>query len=132
MHELMLREIVKRCRQREAEGDCPTEAAFSVEQLEDAVIELASRVETVLARSLSILDSEISGANDCLKLDLMPDARASADGWHNAATGIKIAVQKLTVFLPHPTPDQIEYLERMKALGVYDPATVIGGPKKST
>lgn len=41
MHELMLREVVKRCRQRESEGDRPTEPAFSVEQLEDAVNQLA-------------------------------------------------------------------------------------------
>lgn len=41
MHELMLKEVVRRCRQRIHEGDHPTAKSFSVEQLEDAVCELA-------------------------------------------------------------------------------------------
>lgn len=40
----MLIEIIERCRQRQAEGDRPTVKAFSVEQLEDAVIELADKL----------------------------------------------------------------------------------------
>lgn len=42
MHPMMLNAIVERCRQRQAQGDCPDEPAFSTEQLEDAVIELAA------------------------------------------------------------------------------------------
>lgn len=41
MHPRMLYEVVERCRQREREGDCPSNAPFSVEALESAVIELA-------------------------------------------------------------------------------------------
>lgn len=41
MHPLMLQKIVKSCRARIAEGDCPTTPAFTVEQLEEAVAELA-------------------------------------------------------------------------------------------
>ena len=47
MHKLMLDEVVKRCRQRQSEGDCPTVEPFTVEQLEDAVVELASMLEGV-------------------------------------------------------------------------------------
>ena len=42
MHKEMLREVVKRCKQRQREGDCPTVDAFSAETLEDAVIQLSS------------------------------------------------------------------------------------------
>ena len=48
MHEALLKEVVKRCRQRQAEGDCPTVPAFSVEWLEDAVCQLADRLKIVL------------------------------------------------------------------------------------
>lgn len=48
MHELMLKEVIKTCRQREREGDCPTVKAFSVEILEGAVIQLADRLKIVL------------------------------------------------------------------------------------
>lgn len=41
MNQLMLEAIIARCRLRQAEGDHPTRPALSVEQLEDAVIQLA-------------------------------------------------------------------------------------------
>lgn len=42
MHPLMVKEIVARCLQREVEGDNPTVPPFTVEQLENCVIQLAS------------------------------------------------------------------------------------------
>lgn len=41
MHPAMLDVVIRRCRERYAAGDCPCDPPFSVEQLEDAVIELA-------------------------------------------------------------------------------------------
>lgn len=43
MHPLMLQKVIEACRARIAEGDYPTTPAFTVEQLEDAVVELATR-----------------------------------------------------------------------------------------
>ena len=40
MHKALLREVVRVCQQRQAEGDCPTVDPFSVETLEDAVLQL--------------------------------------------------------------------------------------------
>lgn len=40
MHPLMLGKVITCCKQRIADGDCPTVKAFSVEQLEDAVVQL--------------------------------------------------------------------------------------------
>lgn len=45
MHNLMLGRIIERARQRQAEGDYPTRSAFTTEQLEDAVVQLADQVE---------------------------------------------------------------------------------------
>lgn len=46
---------------------------------------------------LAILQREVDGAEQTLALDgLTHDARISADGWHNAAQGIAIAVRKMT------------------------------------
>ena len=42
MHELAIQEVIKICRQREQEGDCPTIKAPSVETLEDVVIQIAN------------------------------------------------------------------------------------------
>jgi len=41
----MLHEVVERCRQRDREGDSPTVEAFSVEILENAILELAKMRE---------------------------------------------------------------------------------------
>lgn len=48
MHEAALQEVIRICRQREREGDCPTVKAFPVETLENAVIQLADRLKIVL------------------------------------------------------------------------------------
>jgi hypothetical protein len=48
MHPLALKEVVKVCRQREREGDCPITPALSVEVLEDAVVSLASQLQIAL------------------------------------------------------------------------------------
>lgn len=42
MHELLVDAIVKRCRERLEAGDCPPPLGYSVEQLENAIIDLAS------------------------------------------------------------------------------------------
>ena len=58
MHELMLKEVVACCRQRLSEGDCPTRPAFSVEQLEDAVVQLADACQkagALLTRGAELL-----------------------------------------------------------------------------
>jgi len=48
MHELILREVVATCRQRQREGDCPSIPPFPVEVLEDAVVQLHTRLWIVL------------------------------------------------------------------------------------
>lgn len=48
MHDLMLQEVIKTCRQRDREGDCSITKAFSVEVLEQAVVQLAGRVQILL------------------------------------------------------------------------------------
>ena len=45
MHPVLTDMIVKQVRQRRDEGDCPTIPAESVERLEDAIIDLASRLD---------------------------------------------------------------------------------------
>lgn len=47
MHILLVAEIVKSVRRRQAQGDCPTEQPFSLEQLEDALVSLADMHERV-------------------------------------------------------------------------------------
>lgn len=60
MHDLMLAEVVKRCRQRIAEGDCPSMPACPVEHLEEAVDQLAGMVERLHAKTAN-LNLEING-----------------------------------------------------------------------
>lgn len=48
MHEAALQEVIRVCRQRDREGDCPTVKAFDVETLEGAVIQLADRLKIIL------------------------------------------------------------------------------------
>jgi uncharacterized protein (UPF0548 family) len=48
MHDAMLKEVVKVCRQRQRDGDCPSVKAFGVETLEDAVVQLADRLKIAL------------------------------------------------------------------------------------
>jgi len=55
----------------------------------------ADAAEKALAAIHAIFDREIDGAKQTLALDLSPAARASADGWLNAAKGIHIAVNKV-------------------------------------
>ena len=48
MHPQMLSKIVETCRQRQNEGDHPTVTAFTVEQLEDAVVALSDNIGRLL------------------------------------------------------------------------------------
>ena len=48
MHPMLVEEVVKVCRQRSAEGDCPTVDAPSRETLEDCVIALADDRRQIL------------------------------------------------------------------------------------
>ena len=59
MHILMLEAIVTRCQQRIREGDCPTVPPFSVEQLEEAVVQLNR--EILLQRSAFLGAAEPDG-----------------------------------------------------------------------
>jgi hypothetical protein len=52
MHELMLFEVVKHCQEREAAGDGPSYPAYSAEQLERAVLQLAAQVNDYRAKLL--------------------------------------------------------------------------------
>lgn len=58
MHPVATDIIVKEVRQRIREGDCPTIRARSVEALEGAIEDLASRLDLVLAGTPSKHDSE--------------------------------------------------------------------------
>lgn len=49
MHQALVREIVKTCRKRASEGDCPSVSATNGEMLEGAVIELADAINAILA-----------------------------------------------------------------------------------
>jgi hypothetical protein len=60
----------------------------------------ADRAELALAEVHAVLDREIDGAQQTLKLDLTTATKQSADGWLNAAKGIQIAVSKIW---PRPT-----------------------------
>lgn len=51
MHELLVKEIVKVCRQRLADGDCPTVRSPTVGNLEDAIIALAADIDAAAKRS---------------------------------------------------------------------------------
>lgn len=55
MHPLMLKEVIEVCKQRSREGDCPTVKPFSVEQLEDAVVQLAHESDTIQQSTLANL-----------------------------------------------------------------------------
>lgn len=57
MHKQLLLKVVGNCRRRSAEGDCPTVEPFSVETLENAVIDLADRV-MALERELTATRAE--------------------------------------------------------------------------
>lgn len=52
------------------------------------------RLRASLGEVHTVLDREIAGATETLQMDLTPAARQSADGWLNAAKGIKIAMKK--------------------------------------
>ena len=58
MHPLMLEEIVNVSRKRIAEGDSPTVKSFSIEQLEEAVVELADMVKRGRIARTSLPNSE--------------------------------------------------------------------------
>ncbi|HTM56691.1 MAG TPA: hypothetical protein VL175_21845 [Pirellulales bacterium] len=45
---MVLFEIIKSVRRRQAQGDCPTEQPFSREMLENALVQLADKHESVL------------------------------------------------------------------------------------
>ncbi len=47
MHQLAVAEMIKSVRRRMGQGDCPTEAPFGREQLEDALVTLADMYERV-------------------------------------------------------------------------------------
>ena len=49
MHPELAKEIVRICRSRSAEGDCPVTLPESVERLEQCVIELANQLEVLSA-----------------------------------------------------------------------------------
>ena len=49
MHTLLAEEIVKVCRARSAEGDCPITPSESIERLEQCVIELAHQLQVFSA-----------------------------------------------------------------------------------
>lgn len=44
----MLGAIVDHCRKRIAQGDCPTGAAFTVEQLEEAIVQLSDNIASFI------------------------------------------------------------------------------------
>jgi hypothetical protein len=49
MHPELAKEIVKVCRSRSAEGDCPVTPPESIERLEQCIIELANQIEVLSA-----------------------------------------------------------------------------------
>lgn len=49
MHQIMTDLMVEKIKQRHAEGDCPVTPSYSVEKLEFAIIDLASRLANALA-----------------------------------------------------------------------------------
>lgn len=59
MHPVSTDMIVKEVRQRSSEGDCPTVQARSVEQLEDAIMDLASRLELALKGTPAVHDAAL-------------------------------------------------------------------------
>jgi hypothetical protein len=58
MHPMLTEEIVKVCRQREKDGDCPTVEAPGRETLEFAVIELAAQRDRLREQLKIALDSD--------------------------------------------------------------------------
>lgn len=60
----------------------------------------ADAAEKALAEIHAVLDREIAGATETLKLDLHQGSRRGAEGWLSAARGIQIAVSKIW---PRPT-----------------------------
>lgn len=55
MHEALANEILRICRQRALEGDCPTVDAPGREMLEDCIIELASQRDAAKRHVLQTL-----------------------------------------------------------------------------
>ena len=53
MHPLSLAKVIESVRRRIAQGDCPTEAPFSREQLENAIVTLATELEDTHAKNLA-------------------------------------------------------------------------------
>lgn len=54
MHPALVSGIIKVCRARSTEGDCPTTSPESVERLEQCVIELANQIEILSADEPSV------------------------------------------------------------------------------
>lgn len=54
MHPVLAGEIIKVCRARSKEGDCPITPAESIERLEQCIIELASQLEILSTDEPSI------------------------------------------------------------------------------
>lgn len=69
MHIKLLEEIVKVCRQREAEGDCPTVEAPGRETLEFAVIDLADQLDKMKAAPVKRAKHNYVGAPAIFKLE---------------------------------------------------------------
>lgn len=70
MNKLILEAVVARCRQRIADGDCPTVPATGLETLENAVADLADDVQQLRSERSRLLDRlEYLTTSDCVEDD---------------------------------------------------------------
>ena len=81
MHALMLKVIVDRCHARIAQGDCPTEPPFPIEQLEEAIAALQARVEAAEGALRAVIDGyDDNDTSDYRRFDAAIAAARAAMG----------------------------------------------------
>lgn len=105
MHAILANEIVKVCRARSAEGDCPITPPESIERLEQCVIELANQLQIFSADEPSIEAYKLfrkerqarEAAEEKLKA-LQPDEETRHDLPHHQET--MDGLQTLTIRKP--------------------------------
>ena len=97
MHTQLLELVIERCRERQREGDKPTKPPYSVEQLEDAVTQLATTTErqacsqSVSIDWLEVLRETVVSVEECRK-DSEDDPTAELP---NALAAIKASLEEL-------------------------------------
>lgn len=119
MHQIVVQNIVKNCRSRAAEGDCPTTPGFHRETLEETIIALADQVSQLKTSPFGRMHKLLDGISD---IDNDPEVPIPADAINDLCDAAELLLSAINSTTGNYSPDLetnlIVAIERVRSKGI--------------